>query len=650
MKKEEIIKKAEFYKKCIENNWEDMDDSTQSLKAKVLAKDMGLNYKNIKLLFAEGEKALQTINKEEEERQKKERLERERLAVNGELIASFIDSENPEESAVLNVYRRPDKSFYYVYGKERKKYEGVPSLLLDGMTYDKTEHHASQAIYTSATVGGITTGGIDYTPEKTVVKTIKSPRSKVHLISDRSRFIVKWIRIHRYAAERFIDNELYNAVGGELIKCFDMSEEEIKEARLGIALMIRKQGLSMDKATDMYSSIRTQEGIYSDKAQKIIDLMKAIFSKEYPKSADEMFEDVYPLLSSLKKEDIDKGIEECSKINNRLSTDNKTRFNNVAVNLINQLAKNGDEQSISTINQLIILINDSSFVMNQCHDSITELLNRLVAKDNSKDISKALELADHFRKVPEIQEKYDEAKTKLVDVIQREKEESILLEELQSKKRKRTGIIFGVVLAIITVIAGIVFGVVMPRQHVGEGGENIASNQNDDAITEQETEKTTREVTIDDVVVYVPKEWEERETTRDSELKTIVYYMDGHPDEPPHDNAVEICIATHNSDLYTYEQAKEYVELFKDSYFGKSAGYQQISSEYLEYSGIPGYHSIFKMADGSYSVDNYCFMDGTKKVVQVSYYKTKSSKDDYTKEFLDIVMSMKIPELGLQHK
>ena len=49
-------KLLEFYSECQKNGYTDMKDKTQSLKAKVIASDLGLNYSKIGALYDEAKK------------------------------------------------------------------------------------------------------------------------------------------------------------------------------------------------------------------------------------------------------------------------------------------------------------------------------------------------------------------------------------------------------------------------------------------------------------------------------------------------------------------------------------------------------------------------------------------------------------------
>ena len=49
-------KLLEFYSECQKNGYTNMKDETQSLKAKVIASDLGLNYSKIVALYEEAKK------------------------------------------------------------------------------------------------------------------------------------------------------------------------------------------------------------------------------------------------------------------------------------------------------------------------------------------------------------------------------------------------------------------------------------------------------------------------------------------------------------------------------------------------------------------------------------------------------------------
>ena len=138
-------KLVDFYKQCIDNGYTDMNDETQSLKAKVIASDLGLDYKNISKLFESAELAF-----------KKESKRQERLAINGEFL--FELKVISQDINVIRIYKRPDKSVYYTIDNSTKKNEDISfSVESRGTVY--YSYKPSKMVYTGATVGEVSTGG-----------------------------------------------------------------------------------------------------------------------------------------------------------------------------------------------------------------------------------------------------------------------------------------------------------------------------------------------------------------------------------------------------------------------------------------------------------------------------------------------------------
>ena len=153
---------ADFYTACLEKGYTDMRDPTQSLKAKVIATDMKLNYGDIVKFFETARDAHALVLQAEEAH----RQEEIRRSVDGVLLVTLYDRLNAAhpETEAMGVYMRPDKTVY-TQRKGGRKVEGIPQIQVSkGGTIDYT-YHPSKAIYTSATVGGITTGGVHYTKE-----------------------------------------------------------------------------------------------------------------------------------------------------------------------------------------------------------------------------------------------------------------------------------------------------------------------------------------------------------------------------------------------------------------------------------------------------------------------------------------------------
>ena len=111
---------SEFYEKCQKMGYTDMKDSTQSLKAKVIATDLGLKYGNIVLFYEDAKKCHELVYAENErykiiqkQREEQAAIDAKRRAVDGELLLTLYDK-SPDATGVnaISVYIRPDKSIY----------------------------------------------------------------------------------------------------------------------------------------------------------------------------------------------------------------------------------------------------------------------------------------------------------------------------------------------------------------------------------------------------------------------------------------------------------------------------------------------------------------------------------------------------------
>jgi len=117
-KKTELM--AQFYADCQQKGYTDMTDDTQSLKAKVIATDLKLNYGNIVSFYEKAKSSYEQVQQEKAEaerlraiQQQKDAEERVRRQVNGELLVTLSDrAYESDETTSVRVYIRPDNSVY----------------------------------------------------------------------------------------------------------------------------------------------------------------------------------------------------------------------------------------------------------------------------------------------------------------------------------------------------------------------------------------------------------------------------------------------------------------------------------------------------------------------------------------------------------
>lgn len=159
---------AQFYNECQNKGYTDMQDETQSLKAKVIAMDLGLNYRKIAELYKEAERCAKIVHQEEEQksiRAKKAAEEKEKLAakqaVPGTLILELMSSKEGPSGKRVQVFHRPDGTIYSLIVPGSYRVEGAPSISIHSSSATLFTYTPDKTIFTSATVGGITTGGFD---------------------------------------------------------------------------------------------------------------------------------------------------------------------------------------------------------------------------------------------------------------------------------------------------------------------------------------------------------------------------------------------------------------------------------------------------------------------------------------------------------
>lgn len=220
---------AQFYSRCQENGYTDMTDAIQSLKAKMIAMELKLDYKDIVAFYQEAKHCHEQVSAEqkrlEEERriqQQKDDEEAVRRAVDGQLLASLYDIGHNSKSQI-SVYQRPDKSIYYTIGNGQRN-EGVPEISVHKSGSLQYTYHPSQAVYTGATVGGVTTGGVHHTKASLSERVDRSNKGYFEVKAQDTSFEVNRVELSDYTCNRFArDTSFARYVENKKIVCYDPS-------------------------------------------------------------------------------------------------------------------------------------------------------------------------------------------------------------------------------------------------------------------------------------------------------------------------------------------------------------------------------------------------------------------------------------------
>jgi len=283
---------AQFYKACQEKGYTDMTDDRQSLKAKVIATDLKLNYGKIEVFYEKARECYEQIQKEKEEirrqnviRQQREEEERTRLQVNGKLLLTLSDWQNESKNAThVHVYIRPDKSIYCTVN-DGDKINRIPQIRIKQGGALMLTYHPSQAIYTGATVGGVTTGGVHYTQSGYTANKTHSGKGEIEISVNGRDFVLRTVKMSQYTCTLFRrDRQFQELVRNREIKCYaasakaDFYYDAIKTGRVDQLTMMNALSMASDE----------QRLSYRD-CENIANLIGRIVNGQFPASDEKIY-------------------------------------------------------------------------------------------------------------------------------------------------------------------------------------------------------------------------------------------------------------------------------------------------------------------------------------------------------------------------
>lgn len=276
-------KLVDFYKQCIDNGYTDMNDETQSLKAKVIASDLGLDYKNISKLFESAELAF-----------KKESKRQERLAINGEFL--FELKVISQDINVIRIYKIPDKSVYYTIDNSTKKNEDISfSVESRGTVY--YSYKPSKMVYTGATVGGVSTGGWTTVGGECVANLDTSGNKGVVVaVCQNKNITIESVVLSASVCNLFKRHTFkINNVRDKKIECMKTDIKSVEEQKVYYNVAKSNahdstlvNNLLLRAADVVRLSLRD--------CNKIADFLNQIIYDEYPPSDDEIYDEAIALL------------------------------------------------------------------------------------------------------------------------------------------------------------------------------------------------------------------------------------------------------------------------------------------------------------------------------------------------------------------
>ena len=301
---------AEFYRQCKQKGYTDMTDDTQSLKAKVIASDLGLRYGDIATFFNKARKCNEEVERETAEAEAKRReqaaLQQEqnrKLAVKGNLLLTFLDSNSETaQTKSVRVYRRPDNSVYYTLNNGAKN-EGTPTINVEASQTMNLQYHPSQTVFTGATVGGVTTGGFHETKAYTTQSSYKTGNGVIKLTCQKTKLTVEKVIVSPEVCEAFHRDDSfrkYVGTGGEIL-CSKNSNSSMTQAAL-------KSG-DFNRTMSMLSVAIDQDRLPRDTCEAICNLLRRILRGDYPETDEQVYARAIKLSESASSDDVKTAID-----------------------------------------------------------------------------------------------------------------------------------------------------------------------------------------------------------------------------------------------------------------------------------------------------------------------------------------------------
>lgn len=270
-------KLVSFYQSCMEKGYVDMSDATQSLKAKVIASDLGLNYKNIDKLYNEAKLAYENHVVAEEKRKQQLEEEEARKAVNGNLLFTLDTSESE-----IKVYRRPDESVYCEGPKTGGRIEKV-KISTESGAYLSYDYHPSKTVYTGASSGGIHMGGTHTTEAYYSEKVTTSSNGDVVIQYGDKKETVHGVRLSGAVAKAFKRDEAYLKWGSD----FACRKSELSQGLTAKAIISSDAGF-YDKM-GMLSASADMMRLPMAECKEIAKFLNRIITHQYPLSDEQIY-------------------------------------------------------------------------------------------------------------------------------------------------------------------------------------------------------------------------------------------------------------------------------------------------------------------------------------------------------------------------
>lgn len=270
---------AQFYEMCRSKGYVNMHDDKQSLKAKVIATDLNLKYKDIVSFFEKAKQCYEQVQKELTEEKRAKDAENARRSVAGVKLVTILNGYR------IDVFRRPDGSYYSTVN-DGAKIEGQPKITIHKSRTLSYDYHAPKAVYTGATVGGVTTGGVHVTQGGYSERSGYSGNGYLQAEIGSICKEIDCIRMSEHSMEKFKRDDVFKAlVVNKEIRCHSESSgysSYMSAAALAsgnFATQMTMASMAVDAARIPYA-----------KCVEINNFLDRVMNARYPASDEELYE------------------------------------------------------------------------------------------------------------------------------------------------------------------------------------------------------------------------------------------------------------------------------------------------------------------------------------------------------------------------
>ena len=269
-----------FYDQCQSKGYSDMQDETQSLKAKVIATDLGIKYKDIAIVYEEAKAVYETEN---ERRRQAEILQN----TPGNVILTFTTKSDNEK---ITVFRRADGSLYHTCNESVTKFEGAPSINVHSGGSLLYSYHPSKTVFTGASSGPIAMGGFHETEAYYSEKVTSSGKGYIEIKANNGTSItVKKIVLSKFIVNKFKRVPWFkkNVNYTNIIYCYDTSETGTSDMLVKTAL---SSGADYYQKMNMISMAADRERLSMQACKDISSFLNDVLSERYPETDEQIYE------------------------------------------------------------------------------------------------------------------------------------------------------------------------------------------------------------------------------------------------------------------------------------------------------------------------------------------------------------------------